>query len=44
MKKHIRRFVDWMGGGPAYLTIWFMPALMVIGLIAWAINKIKKEK
>lgn len=39
MKERIRRFVDWMQNGPALLTVWFMPALLVIFVIAWGINK-----
>lgn len=39
MKEGIRRFVGWMQYGPAYLTVWFLPLLMAIFLIAWGINK-----
>lgn len=38
MKQLTRRFVNWMEHGPAYLTIWFVPALLLIGLIAAIIN------
>ena len=43
MKKYIRRFVDWMEGGPTYLTIWFMPLLFTIGLIAAITNRITRK-
>lgn len=39
MRDSIRRFVDWMQNGPTILTVWFIPVLMAIFLIAWAINK-----
>lgn len=43
MKRHIRRFVDWMEGGPTYLTIWFMPLLLALGLIAAIANRISRK-
>lgn len=39
MKNGIRRFTDWMQHGPTILTVWFIPLLMVIFLVAWGINK-----
>lgn len=39
MKDRIRRFVDWMQNAPSYQTVFFLPVLMVIFLIAWTINK-----
>lgn len=43
MKKVILRFVDWMEHGPAILTIWFIPLVSVIGLIAMIINSRKEH-
>lgn len=39
MKERIRRFVDWMQNAPSYQTVFFLPLLMVIFVIAWGINK-----
>lgn len=44
MKQLIRRFVDWMERSPAYKTIWFMPALLAIALVAWVINRIRESQ
>lgn len=41
IKNTIRRFTDWMEGGPTYLTFWFFPLLLVLGLIAWTSNKLR---
>lgn len=43
MKRYVRRFVDWMEGGPTYLTIWFMPLLLFIGLLAAIANRINRK-
>lgn len=40
----IRRFVDWMERSPAYKTVYFVPLLMVIFLIAWGRNRINDLK
>jgi len=43
MKRQLRRFVDWMEGGPTYLTIWFMPLLLTIGIFAAIANRITRK-
>jgi hypothetical protein len=42
MKIYVRRFVDWMEGGPSILTIWFLPILLIIAAYAVIKNKFTK--
>jgi len=44
IKQLTRRFVDWMEHAPVYQTIWFVPILVVIGLIALTINALKGNR
>jgi len=41
MMRTVERFVDWMEHGPAILTIWFTPILLITWLAAMVINKSK---
>jgi hypothetical protein len=40
----IRRFMDWFEKAPIYQSIWFIPIVLILWLIAIVKNKSKGEK
>lgn len=39
--KTLEKFLDWFERSPTYKTIWVAPFVLLLGLIAWGINKLK---